>query len=212
MTITETIKMQFGEMKVTDDVINRLEELGYSVEDFESEMEYHKSECDGEPSVYVGTYHKYNCGSLRGMWIDISSFDGYDEFIGFCEAIHADEPDPELMCQDYEGFPEQWYNEGFITREDFDNIKKYSELCGEYDSEAVEDYMEFHDSLDNFEERCMGKYDSEEDFARYIVSEIYDLEKMMGSLADYFDYERYGRELFMFDYIMGSNGYVFSAH
>ena len=29
---------------------------------------------DGEPSVYVGTYGKYNDGSLCGLWIDLSTF------------------------------------------------------------------------------------------------------------------------------------------
>lgn len=29
------------------------------------------------------------------------------------------------MAQDYECFPREWYNEGFITEEDFDNIKEY---------------------------------------------------------------------------------------
>ena len=55
-------------------------------------------------------------------WIDLSSFNDYDEFINFCKAIHADEEDPELMAQDYEGFPRQWYNEGFMSEDDFDNI------------------------------------------------------------------------------------------
>lgn len=32
---------------------------------------------------------------------------------------------------------------------------------------------------------------------------------MMGSLANYFDYEAFGRKLFMYDYNMGANGNVF---
>ena len=100
----------------------------------------HKSGCDGEPSVYVGTYGKYNGGEdpLRSLWIDLSSFDDYDEFINFCKAIHADEYDPELMAQDFKDFPRDFYNEGVllrmrqvdnISRDDFDNILQYSEMC-----------------------------------------------------------------------------------
>ena len=46
--------------------------------------------------------------------------------------------------------------------------------------EAVDDYMEFHDEVDNFEviakrlacqEAYCGEWDSEEDFARHIVEE-----------------------------------------
>jgi antirestriction protein len=31
----------------------------------------------------------------------------------------------------------------------------------------------------------------------------------MGSLARYFDYEAFARELFMYDYTMGANNHVF---
>ena len=78
--------------------------------------------------------------------------------------------------------------------------------------------MEFHDELDNFEviakrltcqEPYCDEWDSEEDFARHIVEECYDLERSMGDLARYFDYEAFGRELFMYDYSMGANNNVF---
>ena len=84
--------------------------------------------------------------------------------------------------------------------------------------EAVDDYMEFHDELDNFEviakrltcqEPYCGEWDSEEDFARHIIDECYNLESEMGDLARYFDYEAFGRDLFMYDYSMGANCNVF---
>lgn len=103
--------------------------------------------------------------------------------INFCQAIHADEEDPELMAQDFECFPRQWYNEGFISEEDFDHIKEYTEMCEKHSAEAVDDYLEFHDDLDDFEEAYCGEWDSEEDFARHIVEECYNLEKTMGDLA-----------------------------
>ena len=203
------MKLLFGELDITPRVEERLEELGYTVADLQEAVINHKSDCDGQPSVYVGTYGKYNDGSLCGLWIDLSTFNDFDDFIDFCKAIHADEEDPELMAQDFEGFPRQWYNEGFMSEDDFDNIIEYSELCDKYSREAVDDYMEFHDELDDFEEAYCGEWDSEEDFARHIVSECYDLERSMGQLANYFDYEAFGRELFMWDYSMGANGNVF---
>ena len=207
--ILNEMRLQFGELNITPRVEERLQELDYTVQELQEAVADHKSHCDGEPSVYVGTYGKYNEGSLCGLWIDLSSFSDYDEFINFCKAIHADEYDPELMAQDYEGFPRQWYNEGFMSEEDFDNIREYTELCDKHGNDAVDDYMEFEDSLDNFEEAYCGEWDSEEDFARHIVEECYNLEKMMGSLANYFDYEAFGRELFNWDYNMGANGHVF---
>ena len=207
--IPTKMKLLFGELDITPRVEERLEELGYTVADLQEAVINHKSDCDGQPSVYVGTYGKYNDGSLCGLWIDLSTFNDFDDFIDFCKAIHADEEDPELMAQDFEGFPRQWYNEGFMSEEDFDHILEYSDMCDKHGQEAVDDYMEFHDELDNFEEAYCGEWDSEEDFARHIVSECYDLEKSMGELANYFDYEAFGRELFMWDYSMGANGNVF---
>ena len=208
-SISTTMRLQFGELNITPRVEERLAELGYTPEELQEAVSEHKSGCDGEPSVYVGTYGKYNEGSLCGLWIDLSSFSDYDEFIDFCNAIHADEEDPELMAQDYEAFPRQGYNEGFMSEEDFDHIQEYTELCDKYDVDAVDDYMEFADELDNFEEAYCGEWDSEEDFARHIVEECYDLEKLMGDLSRYFDYEAFGRDLFMWDYNMGANNHVF---
>ncbi|WP_252861681.1 antirestriction protein ArdA, partial [Shigella sonnei] len=57
------------------------------------------------PAVYVGTWHKYNCGSIAGRWFDLTTFDDERDFFAACRALHQDEADPELMFQDYEGFP-----------------------------------------------------------------------------------------------------------
>ena len=35
------------------------------------------------PSVYVGTYKKYNEGSLFGSWVDLTKFDSKEDFIHF---------------------------------------------------------------------------------------------------------------------------------
>lgn len=204
----KAIRLQFGDLTITAEVEARLEELGFTPETLIDAIGEHKSDCSGNPSIYCGTYGKYSGEKgICGLWIDLSSFNAYDDFIDFCKAIHADEEDPELMAQDYEGFPRQWYNEGFMSEDDFDNILEYSDMCDKHGQEAVDDYMEFHDELDNFEEAYCGEWDSEEDFARHIVEECYDLDRIMGNLSNY--YEAFGRDLFMYDYEFGSHGNVF---
>lgn len=73
----------------------------------------HKSDMtSGNPALYVGTYRKYNDGSLSGAWIDLTTFADEDEFYAFCkDVLHADEEDPELMFQDYENIPDTLYSE-----------------------------------------------------------------------------------------------------
>ncbi len=66
---------------------------------------------DTTARVYVGTYAKYNAGSLHGKWLDLEDYSDRDAFLEACAAIHSDESDPELMFQDFEGFPRCWYCE-----------------------------------------------------------------------------------------------------
>ena len=206
----EATKSTFIELRLTDEVINRLADLGYTLESLEEAISKHEWKHDSDsPALYCGTYGKYNSGSLCGMWVDLSTFDYYEEFENFCLAIHADESDPELMYQDFENMPYSLYHES-MGKEGFENIKKYCELCEEYNVLAVDDFLKFFkpEELDRMHDAYVGVYDSEEDFAEEIVSDCYDLDNMMGSLACYFDYEKFARDLFISDYYFGSHGTV----
>ena len=209
----EAIRFTFGGLELTNEVINRLEQLGYTPESLKEEINLQELECEREsPALYCGTYGKYNSGNLGGMWVNVSTFDSYEDFINFCKAIHADEEDPELMYQDFANIPDYLYRES-MGEEDFDHIKEYCELCDDYSVEAVDDFLEIFrpEDLDNMQDAYVGEYESKEDFAREIVNDCYDIENMMGSLADYFDYEAFARDLFMGDYYFGSHGTVLRA-
>lgn len=191
-------------------IIDRLEELDYTPESLREAITEHEADYrDENPSLYCGTYAKYNGGDLSGLWVDLSTFDSYEDFINFCRAYHADENDPELMFQDYENFPREWYCESCMGQETWDKIAEYIRLSEIHDKEAVDAFVEWGgESLDHFEDCYCGEWEDEEAFARHIVDECYDLDRTMGNLANYFDYAAYGRELFMYDYYM-DNGYVF---
>ena len=197
-------------------MLGSMEQLKYNFVDFESRkekneqrslseladyIEEHASDGGDEPAVYVGTYHKYNCGSLYGMWVDIASFDDYDEFLEFCRALHSDEDDPELMYQDFQCFPEQWYCE--CSMEEFNNI---IEWYNDDDKDAKEAYLNWHGSLDGFDERFVGQFDSEDAFAWHIYVEFYENE-IPEFARNYFDHAKFTQELF-WDYYF-DNGFVF---
>ena len=164
---------------------------------------------DNHPAVYVGTYAKYNDGSLFGVWVDLVKCGDYNTFMDVCHNLHADEVDPELMYQDYECFPSAWYSESGIDEDTFDKIIEYADMDDD-DRDAFDEFSEAfgNDCVESFRERYMGKYDSEKDFAEHIVDECYNLDNMMGHLASYFDYDAYARDLFIDDFYF-SNGYVF---
>lgn len=207
----EAIKFSSFELNLTNEVIDRLAQLGYTPESLKEEINKHewKHESDS-PALYCGTYGKYNSGSFNGMWVNVSTFDSYDDFKTFCLAIHADEEDPEIMFQDGENIPDSLCSES-MGEEEFNNLLKYCELCDEYNVLAVDDFLEWFspEDLDNMHDAYAGVYDSKEDFAREIASDCFDIDKMMGSLARYFDYKALARDLFMCDYYFGSHGTVF---
>ena len=206
----EAIKFKSFELNLSDEVINRLSDLGYTPESLEEAVSRHewKHQSDS-PALYCGTYVKYNSGNFSGMWLNVSTFDDYEDFVNFCLAIHADEEDPEIMFQDGENIPDSLCCESMGEKE-FNQIAEYCELCDEYSVEAVEDFLEWYspEDLDNMHDAYVGVYDSREDFAREIVSDCYDIENIMGNLACYFDYEAFASDLFVNDYHFGSHGTV----
>lgn len=74
--------------------------------------------------VYVGTYKKYNGGSLKGGWLDLADYASYDDFLKACRQLHKDERDPEFMIQDSEEFPDGLDCMEWIHKDDFDDVKK----------------------------------------------------------------------------------------
>ena len=202
-----------GELILTNEVINRLADLGYTPESLKEAIKNHEQTNGSEsPALYCGTYGKYSEGNFSGVWVDVSTFESYEDFVNFCCAIHADEEYPELMYQDFENMPGSLYHES-MGEEGFEKIMEYCELCDEYNVSAVDDFLECYspEDLGRMPDAYVGVYDSKEDFAMEIVSDCYDIENMMGSLACYFDYEAFARDLFINDYKFGSHGTVFRA-
>lgn len=158
------------------------------------------------PALYVGTYAKYNTGDLAGAWINLQACEDKETFLAVCRALHGDEEYPELMFQDFQGFPEELYSEcGGV-----DNLYTYIEALENCDTpEALAAFLEHFelDDLCEFDDRFIGPFDSEVDFS-YDYVDNRDLLKDAGVLASYFNYEAYARDLFINNYVF-INGFVF---
>ena len=207
----EATKSTFIELSLTNEVVNSLADLGYTLESLQEAISKHEWKHDSEsPALYCGTYGKYNSGNLRGMWVDLSTFDSYEGFENFCLAIHADEEDPELMYQDFSNMPDCLYHES-MGEEGFNKIAEYCELCDEYNVLAVDDFLELFrpEDFDRMPDSYVGVYDSKEDFAKEEVINRFNPEKIIVDFAYYFDYDAYARDLFINKYRFGSHGTVF---
>lgn len=89
------------------------------------------------PRIYVGTWAKYNAGSLSGEWLALKDYDNYSELCEVMRAIHEDESDPEPMIQDCDDFPEGFsVVSGSLSEEEYNDILK---ACREEEEEEEEE-------------------------------------------------------------------------
>ena len=159
------------------------------------------------PAVYVGTWRKYNGGSIAGRWFDLTSFDDERGFFEACRELHQDEADPELMFQDYEGFPGNMASECHINWAYVEGFRQArDEGCEEAYRLWVDDTGET--DFDRFRDAWLGTADSEEAFAIEFVNDSGMLAGIPDEIARYFDYEAYARDLFL-DSLTFIDGHVF---
>ena len=86
------------------------------------------------PQIYVGTYAKYNNGSIFGEWVDLEIYDNKEDFFEYCKELHSDEEDPEFMFQDYENIPKKLISECSVSDKLFD----YVEAIKDMEDETIE--------------------------------------------------------------------------
>ena len=115
------------------------------------------------PSVYVGTYAKYNSGSIAGAWLSLEGHD-QDSFLEACRELHSDEKDPEFMFQDFENFPREFYGECGLASGLWDWLE-----LGDDDRELLARYCDAIGSegltIDDARDAFHGTADSFADFA-----------------------------------------------
>ena len=138
------------------------------------------------PSVYVGTYGKYNDGSIAGKWLDMDNFTDEEDFFDACHKLHKDEEDPEFMFQDYEGFPEGMISESHID----EKFWEWNEL-DEDQKNMVEAYHSVASNpeatLSEIEDCFFGVWIS---FSDYVYVAFTECNEIPDHLQNYIDWER----------------------
>ena len=156
-----------------------------------------------ESRVYVGTYGKYNNGSIKGAWLDLADYASKEEFYAACAELHKDEHDPEFMFQDHEGIPEGMISESSIE----DELWAWLAL-GDGDRELVAVYREHVDTsgcIEEAQDSYLGTFESEEDWAESYLEDTGLIKEVPEALRGYIDYGRYARDA-------GFNGMTFARH
>ena len=158
-----------------------------------------------EMRIYVGTYAKYNSGSLDGKWFDLDDYADRDEFYEACQAFHDrnnpkdEDGDPipsehEFMFQDWEGIPSGMIGECSVD----EGVWELAEAFDKYDEGAVRAFLDLFDGTwdeDKFNECYHGEYSSWINMAEEWLEETGELNDIPEHLRYYFDYEAYARDM-----------------
>ena len=139
--------------------------------------------------VYVGTYRKYNEGSIAGEWLELEDYDSRADFYEACRELHSDEADPELMFQDWEEIPEKYITESSIDEDLWDWLKlpeHEREIASIY-FDDVDQSAEPKQAIEAYE----GEYDSDEDWAREFWESTGMADEIPKFAQNYIDYKSF---------------------
>ena len=149
--------------------------------------------------LYVGTYGKYNAGSIEGAWLSLLDYETIDDFYAACRELHKDEADPEFMFQDYDGEDFGLYSECGLSEKLFALVHAVAgsswsvNVVAAYISLFSPDIDEIENLDNEISDRYCGEFESNYDLGVYMADEVCCLD-IPDNLAPYFDYEAYGRD------------------
>ena len=166
-------------------------------------------------SIYVGTYNKYNNGSIYGRWLDLSNFSDMEELQAEMQELHKDEQDPEFMFQDYE-CPDFFQKLNLISECHIsENIFEVIEITenSSYGIEVFEAYCNciyqnnetIEDIIEKIEESYNGEYSNDNEFVQELLESCGDIPENLPSYI-HIDWERTAYDIMM-DFSTSENHY-----
>jgi antirestriction protein len=144
------------------------------------------------PSIWCGTYAKYNAGNLDGQWFDLEDYADKDELYAAFQAYHGP-GEHEFMFNDHQDIPGKYVGESFISPDVWD---EWVSLDND-DKELLEVYQDNIDgsaTLAQAQEAFEGKCESKEDWAQDYWENTGLIESIPDSLQSYIDYASYARD------------------
>jgi antirestriction protein len=165
-----------------------------------------------EYRIYVASLSDYNKAVLHGRWIDIDGSTTVEDVMDEVNEMLAESPSAmeygdkaeEWAVHDYEGF----HGLGLGEWDDFETFIKHAEMLEEY-GEAWRVYVGFvgseYANKSDFEDSYRGTYKDEVDFAYELIDELGHLNNVPDTVRNYFDYEKFARDLFITD-MYGEHG------
>jgi len=169
-----------------------------------------------ELRVYVGTFGKYNKGSLYGKWLNIKDYKTVDDFYKACEQLHSNEYDSEFMFQDWEYIPNKFIGGGWIDPKLFELIHhpdmEHIDINTLFDfldcSDCSTNIFEVHEIIEKFKECNRGHWDN---FREFAYEDFYSTKICPTGChcENYMDWDKYAHDLQQ-DYTYTDKRNVFS--
>ena len=163
--------------------------------------------------IYVGTYSKYNNGSIYGKWLNLEDYSGYEDLLKAMRELHKDEEAPEFMIQDFEcsGIVEGLglISECHISQEIYE-LTEAIEKC-DYDEAVIEAYItcigsnEVYDAIEKVNECYCGEFSSDIGFTEQLLEDTGDIPQNLPNYI-HIDWERTALDIMM-DYSTHNNHY-----
>jgi antirestriction protein len=154
--------------------------------------------------IYVGTYAKYNNGSIAGAWLTLTDYSDAQEFLAACYDLHNDESDPELMFQDFDDVHKNYQKECI----DLNALYEYVNACNDNNKDIIDAGLDCEIPLDSILDAYQGHYDSDIDFAQQCAEECGAITYNEKWPLNCIDWESAAYDL-MFNFTQ-SNGHYFS--
>lgn len=177
--------------------------------------------------IYVASLSDYNAGILHGEWLSFDDFSSAGEVWEAIRAmlaasptakregvpaeewaIHAYEGFGGIKVSEYESIPALW--EAHELLESLDDPEAFADWLAYEGAADISEVTE--GNIEAFQDAYRGWYRSKEEFTEELIEDLGLLSNVDELLSRYFDYGAFARDLFMSDYYMTENGYVFSSY
>lgn len=145
-------------------------------------------------SVYVGTYKKYNSGSVLGCWLDLENYTDKEDFLTACKSCHFDESDPEFFFMDWVGIPDVWISNSYIMK-DVWNSGFLDRKSTEQEAFTLWSNKYNEESIDKFDEAYVGHFLEDKDIDEFFEDIFLEMAQVPQDLMFYIDIEQFRNDL-----------------
>lgn len=172
----------------SEDYLERIEEASRTL------ALYSESIGDEGLGIYVADLAQYVAGKLRGRWFDLSEFRDAEDLEEALKAfIFLGGPDSEEWAiHDYDA-PVGSIASHFGEYPDLSELMACQTCIAEHGADWTEAAIACGVAFGYIEDEMYGSYEDEEDLGQQ-MAEAFDADSL-GTLANYIDYERFGRDL-----------------